>query len=104
MRERARSCEALCECANAEPERVNVRPESANGRPAFANVVLGRCYPAFMSSLPIHIFSDIACPWCYVGKRRLEAASSVSSTAMLSPSPGARSSSIPRRLAWPMAG
>jgi len=74
MRERARSCEALCECANAEPERVNVRPESANGRPAFANVVLGRCYPAFMSSLPIHIFSDIACPWCYVGKRRLEAA------------------------------
>lgn len=27
-----------------------------------------------MSSLPIHVFSDIACPWCYVGKRRLEAA------------------------------
>jgi len=27
-----------------------------------------------MPSLPIHVFSDIACPWCYVGKRRLEAA------------------------------
>lgn len=24
--------------------------------------------------LPIQIWSDIACPWCYVGKRRLEAA------------------------------
>lgn len=27
-----------------------------------------------MSELPIEIWSDIACPWCYVGKRRLEAA------------------------------
>ncbi len=27
-----------------------------------------------MASLAIHIWSDIACPWCYVGKRRLEAA------------------------------
>ncbi len=25
-------------------------------------------------TLPIDIWSDIACPWCYVGKRRLEAA------------------------------
>jgi predicted DsbA family dithiol-disulfide isomerase len=24
--------------------------------------------------LPIEVWSDIACPWCYVGKRRLEAA------------------------------
>lgn len=31
-------------------------------------------YPAGMPSFPIHVFSDIACPWCYVGKRRLEAA------------------------------
>ncbi|HEU0035557.1 MAG TPA: DsbA family oxidoreductase [Kofleriaceae bacterium] len=27
-----------------------------------------------MSSLRLDIWSDIACPWCYVGKRRLEAA------------------------------
>lgn len=27
-----------------------------------------------MANLRIDIFSDIACPWCYVGKRRLEAA------------------------------
>lgn len=24
--------------------------------------------------LAVHVWSDIACPWCYVGKRRLEAA------------------------------
>lgn len=24
--------------------------------------------------LPVHIWSDIACPWCYVGKRKLEQA------------------------------
>lgn len=27
-----------------------------------------------MKTLPIEIWSDIACPWCYVGKRRFEAA------------------------------
>lgn len=27
-----------------------------------------------MTSLRVDIWSDIACPWCYVGKRRLEAA------------------------------
>jgi predicted DsbA family dithiol-disulfide isomerase len=27
-----------------------------------------------MKQLPIDIWSDIACPWCYVGKRRLEKA------------------------------
>ena len=27
-----------------------------------------------MNKLRIEVFSDIACPWCYVGKRRLEAA------------------------------
>ena len=26
------------------------------------------------SPLPISIYSDVICPWCYVGKRRLEAA------------------------------
>ena len=24
--------------------------------------------------LPITVYSDVICPWCYVGKRRLEAA------------------------------
>ena len=27
-----------------------------------------------MQKLRIDVWSDIACPWCYVGKRRLEAA------------------------------
>jgi predicted DsbA family dithiol-disulfide isomerase len=27
-----------------------------------------------MATLRIDVWSDIACPWCYVGKRRLEAA------------------------------
>lgn len=27
-----------------------------------------------MKSLKVEVWSDIACPWCYVGKRRLEAA------------------------------
>jgi predicted DsbA family dithiol-disulfide isomerase len=27
-----------------------------------------------MKRLEVHVWSDIACPWCYVGKRRLEAA------------------------------
>jgi len=25
-------------------------------------------------AMPVEIWSDIACPWCYVGKRRFEAA------------------------------
>ena len=27
-----------------------------------------------MKRLTIDVWSDIACPWCYIGKRRLEAA------------------------------
>lgn len=27
-----------------------------------------------MKKLGLKVWSDIACPWCYVGKRRLEAA------------------------------
>ncbi|HEU4534379.1 MAG TPA: DsbA family oxidoreductase, partial [Polyangiaceae bacterium] len=27
-----------------------------------------------MQTLDVEVWSDIACPWCYVGKRRLEAA------------------------------
>lgn len=27
-----------------------------------------------MTRLSVHVWSDIACPWCYVGKRRFEAA------------------------------
>ncbi len=27
-----------------------------------------------MTKLRVDVWSDIACPWCYVGKRRLEAA------------------------------
>src|SRR5690349_11840939 len=24
-------------------------------------------------SIPVHVWSDIACPWCFIGKRRFEA-------------------------------
>lgn len=27
-----------------------------------------------MSTLPVDIWSDVVCPWCYIGKRRIEAA------------------------------
>jgi predicted DsbA family dithiol-disulfide isomerase len=27
-----------------------------------------------MAKLPVEVWSDIACPWCYIGKRRLETA------------------------------
>src|SRR5262245_49837785 len=31
-------------------------------------------YTIMPEPLPIVIYSDVICPWCYVGKRRLEAA------------------------------
>lgn len=31
-------------------------------------------YPWEMQRLTVEIWSDIACPWCWVGKRHLEAA------------------------------
>lgn len=31
-------------------------------------------YPLPMPKLSVEVWSDVACPWCYVGKRRLEAA------------------------------
>jgi len=27
-----------------------------------------------MNALPIDVVSDVVCPWCYIGKRRLEKA------------------------------
>ena len=30
--------------------------------------------PAKLEVMDVEIWSDIACPWCYVGKRRFEAA------------------------------
>jgi predicted DsbA family dithiol-disulfide isomerase len=33
-----------------------------------------KCYGDPVPELHVDIWSDIACPWCYVGKRRLEAA------------------------------
>src|SRR5580658_6974524 len=34
----------------------------------------GRLKLLAMAALHVDIWSDIVCPWCYVGKRRLEAA------------------------------
>ena len=27
-----------------------------------------------MAPMPVDVWSDVICPWCYIGKRRLEAA------------------------------
>ena len=45
----------------------------------------------------VEIWSDIACPWCYVGKRRFETALAASSTPTTCRSRGAASSSTPGR-------
>ena len=43
---------------------TNLTPRSGNG-PGTGRVV---------ASMKIEIWSDVACPWCYIGKRRFEAA------------------------------
>ena len=53
-----------------------------------------------VKKLRIDVWSDIACPWCYVGKRHLEAAlAQFAAPRRRSRSYGARSSSIRRRRA-----
>jgi predicted DsbA family dithiol-disulfide isomerase len=35
------------------------------------------CFPGYVGTMPtlsVQVWSDIACPWCYIGKRRLETA------------------------------
>ena len=34
----------------------------------------GPCLDGWMSSVEIDVWADVVCPWCYLGKRRLEAA------------------------------
>ena len=44
--------------------------KSANGR--------GRCYDFAMGHrLTVDVVSDIICPWCFIGKRRLERAAAI---------------------------
>src|SRR4051794_37033661 len=50
----------------AGSERRPVVPPGGGAREAH--------YTARMANLRVDVWSDIACPWCYVGKRRLEAA------------------------------
>ncbi len=50
--------------------RQHVLPEAS--RPLAERV--GATYILWMKRLPIDVWSDIVCPWCYIGKRRLEAA------------------------------
>ena len=47
--------------------------------------------------LHVEIWSDVVCPWCYVGKRRFEAALEAFPTGTTSRSCGAPSSSTRRR-------
>jgi predicted DsbA family dithiol-disulfide isomerase len=35
---------------------------------------MSRCGPRLVGSVRIEVWSDVVCPWCYIGKRRLEAA------------------------------
>ena len=47
--------------------------------------------------MELEIWSDIACPWCYIGKRRLEAALGQFDHADELPSGGGALSSTPKR-------
>lgn len=49
---------------------------SAGNEARFAEVDAGESGPTLvlMPQLTIDIWSDVACPWCYVGKRRIEGA------------------------------
>src|SRR3712207_9411776 len=35
---------------------------------------MSRSGPRLVRSVRIEVWSDVVCPWCYIGKRRLEAA------------------------------
>jgi predicted DsbA family dithiol-disulfide isomerase len=43
------------------------RPDGAKGKPMSSS-------PTLAPSVTIDVVSDVMCPWCYIGKRRLEAA------------------------------
>lgn len=32
------------------------------------------CHPSIVASVQVEIFSDVVCPWCYIGKRRFDTA------------------------------
>lgn len=34
----------------------------------------GSRHPSIVASVRVEVFSDVVCPWCYIGKRRLESA------------------------------
>jgi predicted DsbA family dithiol-disulfide isomerase len=60
------------------PDAPGVSTAAAPGHDArAAGAHAGRAaarYAGLMPALRVDVWSDIACPWCYVGKRRLEAA------------------------------
>lgn len=51
----------------------HTRPDAA-AAPVLAAAARCPTLPTMKKKLRIDVWSDIACPWCYVGKRRLEAA------------------------------
>src|SRR5690606_30935943 len=53
--------------ATAQSSHSRLDPHSREHRNADASRSVGR-------TMRIDVWSDIACPWCYIGKRRLESA------------------------------
>ena len=48
--------------------------ESHSPNPAVGPVASRTALPDGLAPLPVRIYSDVVCPWCYIGKRRFEAA------------------------------
>jgi undecaprenyl diphosphate synthase len=63
------SCTSGAVAASAAPS-TRRRPISAGNRSRTREVA-----PDMTDKITIDVWSDIACPWCYIGKRNLEAAS-----------------------------
>eukprot|EP00878_Enallax_costatus_P003322 GHUV01003529.1.p1 GENE.GHUV01003529.1~~GHUV01003529.1.p1 ORF type:complete len:271 (+),score=46.59 GHUV01003529.1:206-1018(+) len=64
------SCNMLKVCVQVVPHRVRLTHKARPLHPA-------RCLVATMATKPsiqIEVMSDTVCPWCYIGKRRLEKA------------------------------
>jgi predicted DsbA family dithiol-disulfide isomerase len=51
-----------------------LRPQGADVVHVIAERRNGTCLTPVVQSMKIEIWSDVACPWCFIGKRRFEAA------------------------------
>src|SRR5262249_56661365 len=54
--------------------RVRVRGASVRRRAAAPPGSRTRCGTGTLRGVKVEIWSDVVCPWCYIGKRRFESA------------------------------